>query len=335
MIRRSSGAEKPRGRQRPAQCRSRETLDGHILETKEKGAKLLPPHFTGRKELVTTQMERVQLFDSHAHINNEDFTEEERENLIEEIEVSDLAYVMDIGFDLPSSALAAKHAERLPWCYGAVGVHPHDVKNMDEDVLSMIEGLAKKEKVQAIGEIGLDFHYDGFNEDFQRFWFRRQIQLANQLRMPIVIHSRDADQLTMEILKQEGAFSEERCSWFPERKGPDGTLCKDARVLLHCFSGSLELGKQYVKLGATLSVAGPVTYKNNRKTSEVAAGIPLEFLLVETDSPYLTPEPYRGRRNKPFFVEYTARRVAELKGISYEEVAQRTLENAKVFFGIE
>ena len=280
-------------------------------------------------------MEKIWLFDSHAHINEESFTEEERETLIEEIEASDLAYVMDIGFDLPSSALAARHAARLPWCYAAVGVHPHDAKTMDEDVLGMIRSLAGKEKVQAIGEIGLDFHYNHSEQDTQRYWFRRQIQLANELKMPIVIHSREADQETMDILKEEGAFSKERCQWFPERKGPDGTLCKDARVLLHCFSGSRELGEQYVKLGATLSIAGPVTYKNNRKTSEVAARIPLEFLLVETDSPYLTPEPHRGRKNKPFYVEYTARRVAELKGVTYEEVARQTLENAKVFFGIE
>ncbi|MCI8608735.1 MAG: TatD family hydrolase [Firmicutes bacterium] len=279
-------------------------------------------------------MERIALFDSHAHINNDTLTEEERESWIEGIEASDLAYVMDVGFDLPSSVLAAKHGERLAWCYGAVGVHPHDTKTMDEDVLQMIATLAGKEKVQAIGEIGLDYHYENSDRQSQRYWFRRQIQLANQLGMPIIIHSREADQETLDILKEEGAFSQERCSRFPKRVGPDGTTYPDARVLLHCFSGSLELGKQYIKLGATLSIAGPVTYKNNRKTSEVVAGIPLEFLLVETDSPYLTPEPYRGRKNKPYYVEYTARKVAELKGISYETVAKQTLDNAKRFFDI-
>lgn len=274
------------------------------------------------------------LFDSHAHINNDTFSEEERQQLIEEIEASDVKYVMDIGFDLPSSLQAVEDASRLSWCYAAVGVHPHDVKWMDEDMLTMIGHLAGKDKVKAIGEIGLDFYYNHSDQEVQRYWFRRQIQLANELKMPIVIHSRQADQETMDILKEEGAFREERCSWFEERIGPDGKREKDARVLLHCFSGSKELALQYVKLGATISIAGPVTFKNNRKTSEVAKEIPLEFLLVETDSPYLTPEPYRGRRNKPLYVEFTARKVAELKALSYEEVAEKTMANAKHFFDI-
>ena len=272
------------------------------------------------------------LFDSHAHINNDTFTEEEREALIADIEASDLSYVMDIGFDLPSSEQAVKDAQRLTWCYAAVGVHPHDAKTMDEDVLRRIKELAGEEKVQAIGEIGLDFHYNKSEAEDQRYWFRRQIQLANELKMPIVIHSREADQETMDILKEEGAFSDERASWFPKRPGPTGE--KDCRVLLHCFSGSRELAEQYVKLGATISIAGPVTYKNNRKTTEVVGAIPIEYLLVETDSPYLTPEPFRGRKNKPPYVEHTARRVALIKGMEYEEVCRRTLENAKRFFGI-
>lgn len=275
------------------------------------------------------------LFDSHAHINNDTYTDEEREALIKEIEKSDVDYVMDIGFDLPSSLQAVKDAQRLPWCYAAVGVHPHDAKTMDEDMLQMIRTLAGKEKVKAIGEIGLDFHYNLSEADTQRYWFRRQIQLANELRMPIVIHSREADQETMDILKEEGAFTEERCSWFPKRIGQGGREEKDARVLLHCFSGSRELGQQYVKLGATLSIAGPVTYKNNRKTSEVAREIPIEYLLVETDSPYLTPEPHRGKKNMSPYVEFTARRVALLKDMEYEETARRTMENARVFFGIQ
>ena len=293
------------------------------------------------------------LFDSHAHINNDTFTEEEREALIADIEASDLSYVMDIGFDLPSSEQAVKDAQRLPWCYAAVGVHPHDAKTMDEDILSRIRELAGEEKVQAIGEIGLDFYYNKSEAEDQRYWFRRQIQLANELKMPIVIHSREADQETMDILKEEGAFSDERASWFPRRPGSvrqssegsrsaspncdakEAAVEKDCRVLLHCFSGSRELAEQYVKLGATISIAGPVTYKNNRKTTEVVGAIPIEYLLVETDSPYLTPEPFRGRKNKPPYVEHTARRVALIKGMEYDEVCRCTLENAKRFFGIE
>ena len=306
---------------------------------KKKAYVVIFVRFTGIKqrrrdsEIKKFNQRYKMLFDSHAHINNDTFTEEEREALIADIEASDLSYVMDIGFDLPSSEQAVKDAQRLTWCYAAVGVHPHDAKTMDEDVLRRIKELAGEEKVQAIGEIGLDFYYNKSEAEDQRYWFRRQIQLANELKMPIVIHSREADQETMDILKEEGAFSDERASWFPKRPGAAGE--KDCRVLLHCFSGSRELAEQYVKLGATISIAGPVTYKNNRKTTEVVGAIPIEYLLVETDSPYLTPEPFRGRKNKPPYVEHTARRVALIKGMEYEDVCRRTLENAKRFFGIE
>ena len=280
------------------------------------------------------------LFDSHAHINNTDMTPERVEELVSQVENSTLEYVTDIGFDLPSSRKAVENAARYPWCYAAVGVHPHDSDDMDDMTLYMIKSLAAKPKVQAIGEIGLDFHYDNSDRDAQRTWFRRQIRLANELKMPIVIHSREADQETMDILKEEGAFTDERKSWFPQRPDSEGFVggtpgnVPDARVLIHCFSGSAELASQYVKLGATISIAGPVTYKNNRKTVAAAAAVPIDFLLVETDSPYLTPEPLRGRRNSPVNVEYTARKIAEIKGMDYEEVAARTNSNACRFYGI-
>ena len=272
------------------------------------------------------------LFDSHTHINDKYFNKgNNRRELIREIEKSDIAYAMDIGCDLESSVMAVDHAKAYPWCYAVVGYHPHEAKDMGDMELMMIKSLAKKDKVQAIGEIGLDFHYNHSDPDVQRECFRKQIRLANELKMPIVIHSREADQECMDILREEGAFSEERKSWFPKR--PDGS--GDARVLLHCFSGSKEIGEQYVRQGATLSIAGPVTYKNNRKTPAVVEAIPLMHLLIETDAPWLTPEPMRGKKNKSPFVEFVARKVAEIKGISYEEVAEQTCENAKRFFNIK
>lgn len=371
------------------------------------------------------------LFDSHAHLNNTDMTEEDRRRMVEQIEAtrvvldetarmgSDMAtpaelriemekaaspdvgqpdeaeirsdgtaalradgsrparldYVMDIGFDPDSSEMAAAHAKQYPWCYAAVGCHPHDAKVMDEEQLDRIRSLAGEPKVCAIGEIGLDYHYDLSPRDVQREWFRRQIRLANELRMPICIHAREADQEVMDILVEEGAFSDERRSWFPKRPDPSGFchgrpagwweagseaaaavrasgetgeidgasvsgmtdvtgVTGDARVLLHCFSGSAELGTEYVRLGATLSVAGPVTYKNNKKTVRMVEEIPIDFLLVETDSPYLSPVPMRGKPNTPPNVEYTARKVAEIKGLSFEEVAAKTRENAMRFYGI-
>ena len=292
------------------------------------------------------------LFDSHAHINEASYSPEERAELIKTIEASHVDYVADIGYDLASSKLAVEHAAKYPWIYAVVGCHPHDAKSMDDMELAMYKGLARKKKVVAIGEIGLDFHYDHSPRDTQREWFRRQIRLASELKMPIVIHSREADQETMDILKEEGAFSEERKSWFPKRPDPSGYTLKksdaakasaddaadrmvdDARVLIHCFSGSAELAAQYVKLGATISVAGPVTSKNNRKTVAAVAEVPIDFLLVETDSPYLSPEPLRGRRNMSPNVEYTAKKVAEIKGMTFEDVAAKTKENAMRFYGI-
>ncbi len=274
------------------------------------------------------------LFDTHNHFNNEGFTVEKRKRIIEETKNSDVSYVIDCAFDLESSQVAVTNAEENEFCYATVGYHPHDASSFDDLSLTFLEGLAKKEKVKAIGEMGLDFYRDISPRDVQRDVFRKQIGLANKLKMPIVIHSREADQEVLDILIEEGAFSEERKSWFPRRLGPEG-LVDDARVLLHCFSGSRELASQYVELGATISIAGPVTYKNNKKTRNVVKGIPLEFLTIETDSPYLTPEPFRGKENKPEYVEYVAKKLAEIKELSFEEVARVTCENGKRFFNIE
>lgn len=278
------------------------------------------------------------LYDSHAHIDHDTYTEEERKAVIEAIEADEeLAYVNDIGYDLASSKMAADHAAKYPWCFAAVGIHPHDAKSADDMTLDMISSLAKKKDVKAIGEIGLDFHYDLSPRDVQRDVFRKQIRMANELGMPIVIHSREADQETMDILKEEGAFSGERKRKFPERAVPEGweSAAADARVLLHCFSGSAELAEQYVRLGGWISLAGPVTFKNNKKTVRVAQTIPAEFLMVETDSPFLTPEPFRGRPNMSPYVAHTARRVGVLKGMTYEEICAATLGNAKLFFNVK
>lgn len=275
------------------------------------------------------------LFDAHAHINQDTFTDEERAEIIREAEQSPLlSYVLDAGFDLPSSKQAIKDAAENSWIYAAVGVHPHDTDSMTEEILGEIEKLAAHPKAVAIGEIGLDFHYDFSDRENQRKWFRRQIKLANSLKMPIMIHTREADEETFNILCEEGAFSEERKTWFPERKGPDGTPESHAAVLLHCYSGSAELAKEYVRKGATISICGPVTYKNNKKTVRVVEEIPLCYLTAETDSPYLTPEPLRGKKNRPWYVEHTVRRIADIKGITFEEAAETTCENALIFFGI-
>lgn len=253
------------------------------------------------------------LFDSHAHLDSSKF-EKDREFVIKRAKDNGVEWIMNPGADLESSMDAVKLAAAHDFIYAAVGVHPHSASTMDESMLAMIKGLARKPKVKAIGEIGLDYHYDFSPRDVQKHWFIEQLKLARELSLPVIIHDREANQDIFNILKQEHAF--------------------EHGVLLHCYSGSAELAKQYVHLGAYLSIAGPVTFSNNKKTAEVIKVVPLERLMVETDAPYLTPEPFRGKRNEPMYVEKTCVRLAEIKGISFEEAAKATCENAKRFFGI-
>ena len=271
------------------------------------------------------------LFDSHAHLNYEGYTDEERSAVMGRIDSSPVAYVVDVGFDLASSRQAVADAAARPWCYAAVGVHPHDAKGFTSDTLGELRELLRAPKVVALGETGLDYYRDLSPREAQRDAFRMQIRLALETGMPIVIHDRDSGGETIRILKEEGAFSDARKAAFPAN--PE-TGAPDARVLLHCFSGSAEQAAEYIGLGCTISLAGPVTFSNSKKTVRVAAEIPLAHLLVETDSPYLTPEPLRGRPNEPVNVEHVARKAAEIRGLPYEGVAAVTLANARRFFGI-
>lgn len=275
------------------------------------------------------------LFDAHTHLNEERYSDEERAALAAEIEQSPVDFILDAGSCFSDTEQAIKDAERYPWCFASAGIHPEEVGDLTEEKIEYLKELAQHDKVRAIGEIGLDYYYDdGVPREEQRKWFRRQIQLANELKMPIMIHSRDADLDTLTILKEEGAFSDERKSWFPKRPGPEGELLPDARVLMHCFSYSAETAAEYVKLGGTISICGPVTFKSNKKTRRVVENIPIEFLTVETDAPYLAPEPMRGKPNKSVYVEYTCRKVAEIKGIPYEEAAAITKANAMRFYNV-
>ncbi len=258
------------------------------------------------------------LFDSHAHLDVEQF-DEDRDELIKSLFAEkDISYVMNPGVNLETSSAAIKLAQQYPGIYAAVGFYPQEVGAMTEEDLFLLEGLAKKDKVVAIGEIGLDYYWEVVEHDVQQYWFRRQIQLAIKLGKPICIHDREAHGDVMQILKEEKAF-------------------ENTKVLMHCYSGSAELARQYLKLGCYFSIAGPVTYKNSKKAPEIIAAIPLDHMCVETDSPYLTPMPLRGRveRNDPANVKYTVQRIADFKGVSYEEVALATCETAKKFYGIE
>lgn len=254
------------------------------------------------------------LFDSHCHLDDSRY-DADRDAVLARAKEAGVAYIVNPGADLQTSQNAVAMAAKYPHIYATVGVHPHDAKDMDDAALQLIAHLAKKPKVVAIGEIGLDFHYDFSPRDVQRHWFIEQIRLAKQLGLPIVVHDREANQEIYDTLKAEKAF--------------------ENGVLMHCYSGSAELAKQYLKQGAMLSIAGPITFANARKTVEVVQTVPLEHLFIETDGPYLTPIPHRGQRNEPAYVRFVAEKVAQIKGITVEEVAEQTCRNALAFFKIQ
>jgi len=274
------------------------------------------------------------LFDAHTHLNFEKYTDEERRSLAAGIEASEVAFIIDVADCVESAKQALADADTYPWCFAAVGIHPDHASTYTDADIEEIRKLAADPKAVAIGEIGLDYYYGTDDREEQQELFRKQIRLANELKMPIMIHSRDAHQLTMDILKEEGAFSNERKSWFPARPATGGGSEPDARVQMHCFSGSPELALEYVKLGATISLGGPVTFKNGKKAAEVVRRVPIEYLLSETDAPYMAPEPLRGRPNRSEYIEHIVRRMAVLKGLEYEEAARILTENGKRFFGI-
>ena len=255
------------------------------------------------------------LFDSHAHLDVHQF-DEDRKELLKKIEESNVSYVVNPGVDLETSRNAIKLAHEYPWIYAAVGFYPQETRYMDDDMLVLIENLAKKDKVVAIGEIGLDYYWDRTPHDVQQYWFRKQLQLAIKLNLPVVIHDREAHGDIMQILYEEKVF-------------------ENTKVLMHCYSGSASMAKELLKHGCYFSIAGPVTYGNNRKAKAVIEAIPLDHMCIETDSPYLTPVPFRGKRNDPTLVEHTARKIAELKGVTFEEVAEATFNTAKHIFGIK
>jgi TatD DNase family protein len=254
------------------------------------------------------------LFDTHVHLNAEQFSEDLNE-VIDRARTEGVQYMVVVGFDRPTITRAMELIEEYDFIYASIGWHPVDAIDMRDEDLDWIEELAKHPKVVAIGEMGLDYYWDKSPKDVQQEVFRRQIQLAKKLKLPIVIHNREATADIVTILKEENAA--------------------EVGGIMHCFSGSVEVAKECVEMNFYISLGGPVTFKNAKKPKEVAQEIPLHKLLIETDCPYLAPHPYRGKRNEPSYVKLVAEQIAELKGIPYEEVSQATTENAKILFGIK
>lgn len=253
------------------------------------------------------------LFDTHVHLNAEQFSEDLNE-VIDRARMEGVQYMVVVGFDRPTIIKAMELIEEYDFIYASIGWHPVDAIDMRDEDLEWIEELAKHPKVVAIGEMGLDYYWDKSPKEVQQEVFRKQIQLAKKVKLPIVIHNREATADIVTILKEESAA--------------------EVGGIMHCFSGSVEVAKECVEMNFYISLGGPVTFKNAKKPKEVAQEIPLKKLLIETDCPYLAPHPYRGKRNEPSYVKLVAEQIAELKGLSYEEVSQVTTENAKILFGI-
>lgn len=256
------------------------------------------------------------LIDTHAHLDFPHF-DADREAVLERAEAAGVTAILNVGADLESSRRAVALAEKHDRIYAAVGVHPHDAQKLDGAALAELRALARHPKVVAIGEIGLDFYRDLSPRDVQRRAFQAQLAWAARLGKPVIIHDREAHDEVLAILADWVAEDpEHRCGVF------------------HCFSGDLAMARQVVALGFYLGVDGPVTYHNARKLPEIVTWLPLDRLLVETDCPYLTPHPHRGRRNEPAYVRLVAERIAELREMPVEKLAEATTTNARRLFGL-
>lgn len=253
----------------------------------------------------------MEFFDSHAHYNDPKF-EEDRDQIIKEIYNNGVTSVINAGYSIESSKKAIEIANNYSFMYTTAGISPNDIDNFKEQDLKIIENIAKNKKVVAIGEIGLDYHWNTENKKLQKHVFISQIEIANKLDLPIVIHTREAIYDTLDILKNVIK---------PNKKG-----------VFHCCPLNVDLVREGLKLGFYISFAGPITFKNSKNAKEIIKMVPLEKILIETDSPYLSPEPLRGKRNDSRNVKYMAQKIADVKEITLEEVAEATYKNAKTIF---
>ncbi|MDR6555165.1 TatD family hydrolase [Paenibacillus qinlingensis] len=254
------------------------------------------------------------LTDSHTHLNAEQFKDDQEEVIQRALEAG-VTRIVNVGFNRETIPSSIELAEKYDFIYTTVGWHPVDAIDMMPGDLEWIESLCQHEKVVAIGEIGLDYYWDKSPKDVQQRVFREQIRLARKLGMPIVIHNRDAHQDILTILKEEKAA--------------------EVGGIMHCFSGSWETAKQCLDMNFHISFGGPVTFKNAVQPKEVLAKVPLDRLLIETDAPYLTPHPFRGKRNETGYVRLVAETAAEIRGMSLEEIAEITTNNAIRLLGLK
>ena len=253
------------------------------------------------------------LFDTHAHYYDKKF-DNDRDEILSKMKENGVGYIINAGCDVETTRRCIALAERYDFLYATAGIHPNHTSDMNDRSLDAIKMLAKHPCVKAVGEIGLDYFHKYTDREVQKEAFARQIALADELHLPFVIHCRDACKDVLDILKSE---------------------YKGGGALMHCFSESKETAKIVLDMGLTIAIGGTVTFKNNVRTVEAVKYIPMESLVIETDSPYLSPTPHRGERNSSLYIHYVAEKIAEIKGLGVEEVIETTTQNAKRFFGIE
>ena len=248
--------------------------------------------------------------ETHTHL---DLIKRNAEEVVREAAEKKVTKMVTVGIDLESSKIALEFASRFEGVYASIGFHPHESKYLDEENLKELEKLAKKDKMVAIGETGLDYYWKHSTLACQMEAFKKQINLARKLNLPLIIHDREAHQDTLKILAEEA---------------------KDLKILLHCFSGDLDMAKVCIERGYYLGIGGVVTFNNAQKLRTIVEEVSLENIVLETDSPYLAPHPFRGKPNEPKYIPLIAEKIAEIKGISLKEVAERTSANSKEIFGI-
>ena len=255
---------------------------------------------------------KPMIFESHAHYDSEQFNED-RHELLMSMPVRGIGTIINSGANWNSVTEVVEMAAKYPHVYAAVGMHPDEVGDLNEERFEFMKSQCQKDKVVAVGEIGLDYYWDNEAHDVQKKWFIRQLDLARELDLPVIVHSREAAADTLEVMKEHA---------------------KGLRGVIHCFSYSKEMAQEYVKMGYYIGVGGVVTFKNAKKLKEVVETIPLERILLETDCPYLAPTPFRGKRNSSEYIPYIAEEIANIKGVSYEEVVAQTERNGKDLFRI-
>ena len=252
------------------------------------------------------------IFDTHAHYDDAQF-DEDRDELLNCMREQGVGVIVNVSAAYDSCEKVVDMVQKYPFMYAAVGIHPDEVGSLTEERFARMEELFQRDKVVAVGEIGLDYYWDNESHDLQKQWFIRQLDLARRRSLPVLIHSREAAADTMEIMKEHAA---------------------GLKGIIHCYSYSREMAREYVKMGFYIGVGGVVTFKNARKLKETVEEIPLTAIVLETDCPYLAPVPFRGKRNQSGYIRYVAEEIAEIKGVSFEEVVARTRENAREIYGV-